>query len=130
MIEIIENASIIPNIIVDGTAHVGGDTIALALRFTNSQIFAIENDPITAEALKHNISQYDLKNVIVLCDDCTRVLNRIDRIDVLYIDAPWGRDYKYHESVSLFLGERSIGELVKRYTTNNRTVYLQSSVEF
>ena len=104
-----------PNSIVDGTAHVGGDTIALALYFTNAQVFAVKMDYVTADALEHNIAQYNLTNVVVLRDDCTLALKHIDPIDVLYIDAPWGADYKYHESISLMLSGRSIGEVVKRY---------------
>ena len=63
---ITEQICAVPSIIIDGTAHVGGDSIALALHFPNTMIYAIENDIDAFNALHHNVTEYDLPNVNVL----------------------------------------------------------------
>ena len=96
-------------------AHVGGDSIALALHFPNTMIYAIENDIDAFNALHHNVTEYDLPNVNVLHDDTVSVLQQksIHPIDVLYIDAPWGGvDYKLNDKLSLSLSDIDLSEIV------------------
>ena len=116
LIQIItEQICAVPSIIIDGTAHVGGDSIALALHFPNTMIYAIENDIDAFNALHHNVTEYDLPNVNVLHDDTVSVLQQksIHPIDVLYIDAPWGGvDYKLNDNLSLYLSDIDLSEIV------------------
>ena len=115
LIKIITETVAVPYIIIDGTAHVGGDAIALALHFKNTVVYAIENDSDTFTALHHNATEYKLPNLNVLHNDTVSVLKQksIQHIDVLYIDAPWGGvDYKLNETMSLSLSDIDLSEIV------------------
>jgi tRNA G37 N-methylase Trm5 len=89
-------------IITDATAGVGGDTISFALNF--KFVYAIEIDKLRAEYLTNNINIYDLKNVKIINDDCTKILNLIDDHDVIFLDPPWEPDDKsYKNQINLRL---------------------------
>uniref|UniRef100_A0A6C0CQY9 mRNA (guanine-N(7))-methyltransferase n=1 Tax=viral metagenome TaxID=1070528 RepID=A0A6C0CQY9_9ZZZZ len=92
--------------LLDGTANIGTDTIALALAFPTCQITAIENEVTNSAVLEHNINVYNLSNVTILKDNTLHVLNTQGHLNynVIYIDAPWGgTEYKQHDQMSLFL---------------------------
>lgn len=89
-------------IITDATAGVGGDTISFASNF--KFVYAIEIDKLRSEYLTNNINIYDLKNVKVINDDCTKILNLIENHDVIFIDPPWEpNDESYKKQVNLRL---------------------------
>lgn len=89
-------------IITDATAGVGGDTISFALHF--KYVYAIEIDKLRAEYLTNNVNIYDLKNVKIVNDDCTKILNLIENHDVIFIDPPWEpNDESYKNQVKLRL---------------------------
>jgi len=92
-------------IITDATAGVGGDTISFAHNF--KFVYAIEMDKLRSDFLSNNVAIYDLKNVKIYNDDCTKILNHIDNHDVIFIDPPWEPDnesYKKHTNLRLPLG--------------------------
>lgn len=87
--------------ITDATACVGGDTINFALNFR--EVHSIEYSKDNFDALKNNVTVYELKNVLLYFGDCMKLYNWAS--DVLYIDPPWGGpNYRNLESVELFLG--------------------------
>jgi len=89
--------------ITDSTACNGGDTINFALKFKS--VKAIEIQKENFEILKHNVIQYNLKNIELFHGDCTKLLNW--KSDVIYIDPPWGGpNYKIHENLDLFIGQK------------------------
>ena len=93
------------SIITDATAGVGGDTISFALNF--KFVYAIEMDKERSEFLNNNVNIYDLKNVKIYNDDCTKIINHIQDHDVVFIDPPWEPDdesYKKHTNLRLPLG--------------------------
>ena len=117
LINIIKNFNIDVNVLVDATAHVGSDTIALALHFQNSKVISIEIQEETIKALRHNILECGLNNVVVIHDDCLNILKKDDVfIDVLYIDAPWGGvEYKKKNTLSLYISDIELSDVIKTY---------------
>ena len=72
--------------VLDGSAHIGGNTIPIALfGFKTS---AIEIDKNICQLLKFNIELYKLK-VNVICGDFTHHLSKLKE-DVVFLDPPWG----------------------------------------
>lgn len=119
-------------LLVDATAHVGCDTLALASMFQNSTVVSIEKDTEIFAVLKHNVSLCDLSNVTVVNDDFLNYIqNENLTIDVLYIDAPWGgTSYKSKNTLSLFINDIELSVLIKQYCKNSRLVVLKVPVNF
>ena len=106
--------------IVDCTACVGGDTIALASIF--NEVLSVEIETNTYNMLENNVHVYDLKNVKLFNDDCLQLLKRIEYVQAVYFDPPWGgSDYKSMNKLRLFIGSESIEKIAvdlmcRRYT--------------
>ena len=132
LVNVIKNLNIDVKNLVDATAHVGSDTIALALYFQNCQIISIEIQEETAQALRHNISECRLDNVRVIHDDCLNVLGNEELfVDVLYIDAPWGGvDYKKKNTLSLRLSDIELSEVIKTYCKRVKFIVLKVPKNF
>jgi predicted RNA methylase len=120
------------NIIVDSTAHVGSDTIAFALRFNKATIFAIEQDYETAQMLEHNIKTCAFNTVTVINLNCLDFLSQkiAKNIDVLYIDAPWGDNYKKQTSLSLYLNNIELSCVIKEYCSKCELIVLKVPINF
>lgn len=92
------------SVIVDVTAGVGGDTIRLCQSF--GQVISIELDQQRYEYLCHNLSQYHITNCVPINGDSTAIISKIQNIDVIYADPPWGgSDYKTKEKLLLTFGD-------------------------
>ncbi len=88
--------------VVDATACVGGDTLALARRF--AQVTAVERDAHRSRVLLGNLALARVGNVRVLCDDFVTCMDRFSDVDALYIDCPWGGPaYRLRDRVALEL---------------------------
>lgn len=75
---------------LDVGAGIGGDTIAMALRWP---VVSVEIDPELIEILRHNIEVYDAqKNVEVVQGDITKLIkdkefkSKLDELDVIFFD--------------------------------------------
>lgn len=92
------------NTIVDCTAGVGGDTIMFCKTFRS--VISIELNEMRCELLKHNLKEYGLKNVTVLNGDSSIIIKKIQNVDIIYIDPPWGgKEYKTKENIRLLLSD-------------------------
>ena len=120
------------NLIIDATAHVGCDTLALSLFFKKTQIIAIEQDIETFHFLQHNISNVnEANNVTVLHGDSLQVLANYEQIDVLYIDAPWGgTEYKVQKYISLFLNDMELSEIINLHKNHVNLFVLKVPLNF
>ena len=118
--------------IMDATAHVGTDTITLAMHFSFCSIISVEKDDQTAMVLKRNIHKCGFNNVTVLNTDCVDLLRQnLYRPDILYIDAPWGGPmYKSKQTVSLLLNGINIGEIVSSFCSDIPCVILKIPINF
>ena len=75
---------------LDACAGIGGDTIAMALRW---KVVSVEIDPEMIEILMHNIEVYDAQNKVeVVQGDITKLVNdedfksRLGELDVIFFD--------------------------------------------
>ncbi len=102
--------------IVETCGGNGGDTIAFATRFAH--VTSIEKDFNDFKILQNNILEYKLQNVLLLAGsylDFPNILaghSRSSGCDVLYIDPPWGDNYKKFKRMHLFLDSHNIIDLV------------------
>jgi hypothetical protein len=98
--------------IVDLTGNVGGDTIRFGMNF--KYVESYELNPENFEALKNNVEVYNLdKKIKLFMGDSTK-LYHTKKVDVLYMDPPWGGpDYKDKENLDLYLGSERIDLYLK-----------------
>jgi 16S rRNA G966 N2-methylase RsmD len=109
--------------IVDATACVGGDTITFCMNFEN--VISIEENIDTYKMLCSNIKQYDFKNITILNGDCTQIIPKLNNIDVVYIDPPWGgKDYKKKDNIILNIGSVTVEEFIDNCLLKNNNIYL------
>ena len=103
--------------ITDATANNGSDTISFALFF--DKVNAIELESVNYSVLKHNVKEYDLKNVELYEGSCLDIIPKICKNivcqDVIFIDAPWMKNYKEYETVSLYLDKIEISDIFMKY---------------
>jgi hypothetical protein len=106
-----------PKLIVDATAHIGGDILLFAKIFPNSKIIAIDNNIDAIDCLKHNIARTfkDLSRFEVFHDDSTIwIPTTKTKADLYYFDPPWGGpEYSNEDKVSLLLGGLDIIFIIK-----------------
>ncbi len=94
-------------VITDATAGVGGNAISFALKF--KYVNAIEIDTKRSEYLKHNIDVFQVKNIKVYNEDCTKILDKLDSHHVIFLDPPWGgKSYKDHQLLKLQISNASV----------------------
>ena len=109
--------------ITDMTGNVGGDTILFGLNF--KRVISYELNDENLRALKNNVEQFGLANVVLHHGDSVKGIPNIDT-DIVYIDAPWGGpDYKDKKVLDLFLGPLRIDELVPRILERASYVFLK-----
>ena len=88
--------------ITDCTACVGGDTINFSYIFKKVHSIELKND--NYQALKNNVSVYDLRNVSLYHGNCIEIFDW--QTDILYIDPPWGgRDYRNQSLIDSYLSD-------------------------
>ena len=107
-------------LIIDATAHVGCDTVSIALGLKNVhdlKIYGIERDIEIVQMLRNNIQVYNLTNKVhVLHENSVSFLKTCQEyIDVLYIDTPWEQNYKHKHKVSLSFNDSDISEIVHMF---------------
>jgi 16S rRNA G966 N2-methylase RsmD len=97
--------------ILDGTACVGGDSISFGKNF--GSVVSTEIDPDRFKMLVNNLREYDLSNVVPLNDDCTKIYKRLNFIDIMYFDPPWGgKSYKNEKNLRLNLSNVPIEDII------------------
>jgi hypothetical protein len=119
--------------ITDGTACVGGDTMAFAAVFAH--VTAVESHPGRAAMLVENIAAAGLAGkVTVLQADFVNVGGCWEQ-DVVYLDAPWGGpEYRHAAAVDLFLEHNGtqvpLSEVCARVWPRTRIIALKVPVNF
>lgn len=114
------NINIKETIITDATSGVGGNTLSFAKSF--KYVNAIEIDNTRCKYLKNNIDIYDIKNVNVFKEDCTKILNSFEDQDVVFIDPPWGgKLYKKIKSIRCMIADMPIEIICNNLMDNSKT---------
>ena len=97
------------NIILDGTAGIGGNTISFCNKF--KQVIAIEKDTERYNLLSENTN--NLNNLTLINSTCLTHLS--DKYDVIFLDPPWGGlDYKKYDKISLQLDNYNIKTIIDK----------------
>jgi 16S rRNA G966 N2-methylase RsmD len=97
--------------IFDGTACVGGDSISFGRSF--GSVVASEIDEERYYMLVNNLLEYELYNVVPVNMDCIKLYERLNFIDIMYFDPPWGgKHYKNGENLRLTISSMYIDELI------------------
>lgn len=116
-------SNISPNImynditIFDGTACVGGDTIAFGNVF--GTVISVEIDKKRFQMLLKNVDEYGLFNVMPINDNCLSILSKINFIDIVYLDPPWGgKNYKSSTDIRLSISNKYIDEIINDIVNN------------
>lgn len=110
--------------ITDGTANVGGDTMALMSLF--HRVRSIEYDKATYLFLKHNLETFvrinrHEKEIDARHGDITdpKIIDSLGT-SALFLDPPWGGpEYKGKDQVHLILGGEDFSQVVDRALRNN-----------
>ena len=103
------------NVIVDATAHIGGDSILFANTFKNSKIVAVDCDQEAIMCLEHNITTFsDSSRFEVIKANSVRWIEAEKRVaDFYYFDPPWGGPRYYSKKeVELYLDGLPICEVI------------------
>lgn len=113
--------------VFDGTACVGGDSISFGKTF--GSVVASEIDERRYHMLVNNLLEYELYNVVPINVDCIKLYKRLNFIDIMYFDPPWGgKQYKNGNNLRLTIGSMYIDELVNNifdeYDKNSSTVQI------
>lgn len=104
--------------VFDGTACVGGDTIAFGNIF--GTVISVEIDKKRFDMLKNNIEEYGLYNVVPINDNCISILKKINFIDIVYLDPPWGgKNYKSVDNIRLSISDTYIDIIINDIVNNN-----------
>ena len=105
--------------IIDSTACIGGDSITFCNYF--GIVIPIEIDEERYRQLIHNLNLYNLNNAYPVLGNCIDIIPDIQRkIDVVYIDPPWGgSDYKKKEKLKLKLGDNDLDQMIKYLLSNS-----------
>lgn len=88
--------------ITDCMSSIGGNTIPFAQTFKT--VNAIELNSVRFELLKHNLELCGIKNVQVVNGYFQQFLSSVKQ-DVIYLDPPWGTDYKKFETLRLSISD-------------------------
>ena len=110
-------------IIFDGTAGLGGNTLSFAKYF--KQVLSIEKDEIRFNLLKDNVESYSLQNITLINDNCINHLTT--QCDCYFFDPPWGGpNYKYQYFTQIKLEEYSLSQLVNIiYTYHKKPIFFK-----
>lgn len=101
--------------ITDGTGNNGTDTISFGLNFKN--VNSIELDDINYSVLENNINVYGLNNVKLYKGSLLNIIPKLKQ-DVIFIDAPWTKNYKEKEIIKLYIDNEEISKIyndLKKY---------------
>jgi 16S rRNA G966 N2-methylase RsmD len=102
-----------PNIIVDATANVGGNTISFSKRA--EIVYSFEIKLTTANILLHNLRVNGISNVNVINDDFKKYINNLflNDVDMVFIDPPWYIDNIPNKGMSIdYTNKSPIDEII------------------
>ena len=126
----------LPNItsFIDLTAHIGVDTIMLHYLYPKAIGISNEYDKDTFDKLQDNLCRYSriLKKPLSMMkahqgDAVELVREGVTKVDLIYIDPPWGGEYK-QKKMQLFLSGTNVAELIPSLLHPARTIVLKTPV--
>jgi hypothetical protein len=116
-------------LIIDGTAHIGVDSIHLSNVFPMATVHSYEIVPDTFMALSKNIEAFGKQKKIIPYPDDITLWEPTTMVDLLYVDPPWGgEDYAKQPSINLYLQaegeapneEKNVVSLITKWIDSKR----------
>lgn len=103
-------------VIVDGTSHIGCDSLNFATTFPNAKIIAVDNDPAAIACLRVNVANAGKAEAFEIVESDFKEWMENTRVEanLYYLDPPWGDNYHSLKEISLFLGDQPIEKIIKR----------------
>jgi len=110
------------NVMFDGMACVGGNTISFAQSFRT--VLANEFDEARHDMLKHNVTEVlNIQNVTFFNGSIIDLAMSCE-YDILFLDPEWGGpDYKFKKQLRLTISDVSVEELVTNVMSNCHRVH-------
>ena len=119
--------------ILDGTAHIGVESIVLAKTFPNSVLTSVELDSEVYNLLKQNIEEFGVP-ITAVNDDFTQFIEKTkENYDILYLDPPWGgRSYEENRRMMLYLSNIPVYQTIEKTLEESkaRKVILKAPFNF
>lgn len=118
--------------IVDGTAHIGVDSIHLSDQFPEAKIMSFEIVPETVIALRKNIQSFKKEHIIRAHFQDVTGWMPTQPVDLLYLDPPWGgKSYSNYKLLNLYLekekeegeshdGSKNVNVLIDQWMKTNK----------
>lgn len=95
--------------IVDANAGIGGNSIFFCKYF--DYVYCIDINEQAINYLEHNLR--DFSNKFIINENCLDIL-KIIKYNIIFFDPPWGgSQYKYKDSVNLYLNKININEIIE-----------------
>lgn len=122
--------------LVDGTAHIGCDTLNFAIAYPKASITAIDIDAVAISHLDYNLRiffkyPYQLSRFTLIRDDFLKIIrttstpSSIFPVDLIYLDCPWGGpDYYKKQRLLLYLSETPLHVIVNEIFTRKLCTYV------
>jgi 16S rRNA G966 N2-methylase RsmD len=114
-------------VITDGCACVGGNVMSFALSGLYAQVNAVEFDESRAQMLEHNVSVIRGRApcpVNVVTGSYIALMHTLSQ-DIVFLDPPWGGPgYKDLDTVSLFLSDKHLADIVHDLHSHGQTRYV------
>lgn len=116
-------------IILDGTAHIGVDTVFFSKYYPSTEIISCEIDKKVFDKLNENIKKFNLKNVKThLTSVIDFLITNETKFDFIYFDPPWGDDYPRIRP-TLAMSGKSIYDIVNIALRSTNLVILKTPPE-
>lgn len=93
--------------ITDGTAGIGGNSKAFCNYF--GFVNCIEIDKDTCKVLNKNLKQFENKSIIN--GNYIELFTRVKQ-DIVFLDPPWGNNYKTQSEIKLYLNDYDLNHLI------------------
>ena len=116
-------------VIADMTANVGGNVLNFCKYF--SHVYAFELQWLNYLILQNNVKVANFQNKCTIINgDCQQYIDKY-QYDVIFFDPPWGGvNYKEQISIDLYLGEKSIVDIVIELLAKNLTKLIAIKVPY
>lgn len=116
-------------VIADMTANVGGNTLSFCKHFNH--VYAFELQWLNYLILENNIRVADFQDrCTVIHGDSLQFVDK-NKFDVIFFDPPWGGvNYKEQTSVDLYLGEKSMVDIVIELLAKNLSKLIAIKVPY
>lgn len=123
----------LPNVksIIDGTAHIGCDTLNFGLTYPEAQITAIDIDPQAFTCLDQNVKtvfnlEGEQARFKLLQEDFVVAMRTFPLpVDLIYLDPPWGGpEYYKKQRLMLYLSDLPIYVIINDLFAKKASTYI------